>query len=65
MHLNLRAGDHDRYAGEPGAGAIVQQISDVEGKMLSGKRALDKMAADDLFGFSDGGQVQPLVPTQQ
>ena len=33
--------------------------------MLCGKRALDKMAADDLFGLSNGGQVQTLIPTQQ
>ena len=33
--------------------------------MLGRKRALHKVALDDLFRLSNGGQVQALVPTQE
>jgi hypothetical protein len=63
--LNVGAKEGDGQAREAGSGTEVEECGGAGVKVLGGEEAFPEMAADDLSGISDGGEVGPGVPLEE
>src|ERR1700733_7352225 len=60
--LDLGVQERDGQAGESGSGAEVEEGFGFGGDVAGGEEAFAEMAADDLFGIADSGEVGAGVP---
>jgi len=63
--LNVRAEESDGKAGKAGPGAEVEEGGGVGVEMGGGEEALAEVAADDLLGIADGGEIGASVPLEE
>ena len=64
-HLNVWAKQGYRETWKAGSGAEVEEGRGVEVEVTAGEEALSEVAADDLFGAADGGEVGAGVPFEE
>ncbi len=63
--VDVGAEEGDGEAGKACSGAEVEEGLGVGGEMVGGEEAFAEVAADDLFGVADGGEVGAGVPFEE
>jgi len=63
--LNVGPEKDDGQAGEAGSGAEVEECDRANVKVLGGEEAFSEVAADDLLGIADRGEVSAGVPLEE
>jgi hypothetical protein len=63
--LNVGPKEGDREAGEAGPGAEVEKCEYARVEVTRGEETLAEVAADDLFGIADGGEIGAGIPFEE
>jgi|HubBroStandDraft_6_1064221.scaffolds.fasta_scaffold190076_2 hypothetical protein len=63
--LNVGPQEGDGEAGESCSGAEIEECECAGVEVASGEETLAKVAADDLFGIADGGEVSASIPLEK